>query len=574
MPTIARQTLALGRAQADFERGCAHAAHADAVARLWSRDASLFTNSGEERWLGWLDLPSDSPATRATVAACEAAAARARSLGLEKTLLMGMGGSSLCPDVLARTFPTAKGHLSTIVLDSTAPDAVAAAERQLDLARTCFVVASKSGGTIEPNAFAAWFWERAVAMLGERAAAERFVAITDPGSSLERLARERGFGAVIAGLPDVGGRFSALSAFGLLPAALQGIDLADWLARARAMARACGPDIVLGANPGALLGVAIGALAKTGRDKLWLALAPELAAFGGWVEQLVAESTGKRGRGVVPIDGAPLPAPGEDVDDAVFVALGLSGRPDPEQARAIAALEAAGHPAVRIELDDPRDLAGEMFRFEFATAIAGAVLGVDPFDQPDVESAKVEARALMAAYERDGALPAPQPIARDASASAFADARLGSVRDIDDAIARHFARAVRGDYVAINAYVAMDEANATALARLRAAVARATRVATTLGYGPRFLHSTGQLHKGGPDSAIVLQIEVRPARDLAVPGTGYGFGVLCGAQARGDFAVLAQRGRRALRIELAAESGCARALEDLAARVERALGAN
>lgn len=569
MARIGRQTFALGAAGAAADRALAELARADAGRRLWQRDASLWTASGEERWLGWLALAEDSPATRATVAACERVASRARELGLAHTLIMGMGGSSLCPDVLARSFPAAAGHPSTLVLDSTVPAAVEAAAARIDPARTAFVVASKSGGTIEPNAFCAFFWERAVRALGERAAGERFVAITDPGSSLERLARERGFGAVVAGLPDVGGRFSALSAFGLVPAALQGLDVADWLARARAMARACGPDVAADANPGLRLGAAIGALAAAGRDKLTLAISPAIASFGGWLEQLVAESTGKRGRGVVPIDGEPLPAPDRAGDDRLFVALRLASAPDAAQDAALDALEAAGQPVVRIELDDARDLAGEIFRFEVATAIAGAVLGVDPFDQPDVESAKVEARALMAAYERDGALPSPAPLVRDGELAAFADPALGEVRTLDDALARHLARAARGDYVAINAWVAMDAAHGAALARLRDAVARATRVPTTLGYGPRFLHSTGQLHKGGPDRAVVLQVGAACARDLAVPGAAYSFGVLARAQAQGDFAVLVERGRRALRVELPGRESPSGDIDDLALRIAR-----
>ena len=564
--------LELGAASQTFADAWDRFEASDGIRRLWARDSSLWTDRGEDQWLGWLDLP----ATPAHVLETYTELARsAHQDAVRHVVVMGMGGSSLCPDVLAQSFAPAAGQPTTLVLDSTVPAQIARVARQLDWSRSWFLVPSKSGGTIEPNCLLAFFHERAVRELGEAEAGARFLAITDAGSSLESVARERGFRAIVPGVPSVGGRFSALSAFGLLPAALQGIDVADWLARAARMADACGPDAPAAANPGAQLGVAIAALAAAGRDKLTLAISPGLAALGAWIEQLVAESTGKHGAGVVPIVGEALPDPEQAGDDRLFVYTRLQTAPDTAQDAAIDALAAAGQPIVRIDVADPRDLAAEIFRWEFATAPSGAVLGLNPFDQPDVESAKLEARSLMAAYERDGSLPQRKPLLRadapdgDGTWTLYADPGLGDAADLDSALRHHFARAGRGDYLANNAHVDMSEANAGPLARLRHTLGRRLGIATTLGYGPRFLHSTGQLHKGGPGTGIFLQLTADDAEDLPIPGQRYSFGVLAQAQAQGDFAVLCERGRRALHIHLPADTTTA--LERLADRVERVL---
>ncbi|MEE2664029.1 MAG: transaldolase [Myxococcota bacterium] len=564
---MATQRLELGVARNVFEAAIARFESKDGVRRLWERDASLWTDADEASWLGWLDLP-EAPASE--LEPLHSLARSARDEGIRQVVVVGMGGSSLCPDVLAHSFEPAPGYPRTLVLDSTVPAQIAALEAALDLPRAWFVVSSKSGSTIEPNSLFAYFYARAVECFGEREAGARFIAITDPGSRLETVARECRFRASVPGVASVGGRFSALSAFGLLPAALQGLDLGDWLGRAREMARACGPGVPTRDNPGALLGLAIGALAAAGRDKLVLAISPGLSALGGWLEQLVAESTGKHGRGIVPIDGGTLPTPDEAGDDCLFVYTRLASAPDAAQDAAIAALEAAEVPLVRIDVDQPLDLAAELFRWEVATAVAGAELELNPFDQPDVEAAKVAARSLMTAYQRDGSLPDTAPLRVEAGFTAFADEALGDPPDLEAAIARHFARTGPGDYVAINAYLERNDANAALLGRMRQTLARKLGVPTTLGYGPRFLHSTGQLHKGGPNTGVFLQLTSDDASPLAIPGQGYSFGVLKQAQSLGDFAVLCERGRRALRIHLA--SDVTSALEELAKRIEHALG--
>jgi len=563
---LATQTFQLGAARKLFETAITRFESRDGVRRLWERDASLWTGTDESNWLGWLDLPA-APAS--DLEPLHALAHTARNEGIRRFVVVGMGGSSLCPDVLAHSFEPAPGYPRAEVLDSTVPAQIAALEAAIELPHTWFVVSSKSGSTIEPNSLFAYFYARAIERFGEREAGAHFIAITDPGSRLETVARKRQFRACVPGVATVGGRFSALSAFGLLPAALQGLDLGDWLARAHEMALACGPNVPTRDNPGALLGLAIGALAAAGRDKLVLAISPRLATFGGWLEQLVAESTGKQGRGVVPIDGGLLPAPDEAGDDCLFVYTRLASEPDAAQDAAIAALEAADVPLVRIEVDQPLDLAAELFRWEIATAVAGAELQLNPFDQPDVEAAKVAARSLMTAYQRDGALPDPVPLRAEAGFTIFADDALGEPPDLETAIASHFARTGPGDYVAINAYLERNDANTALLGRLRQTLARRLGVPATLGYGPRFLHSTGQLHKGGPNTGVFLQLTSDDVDAPQIPEQGYSFGVLKQAQSLGDFAVLCERGRRALRIHL--PSNVASALEELAKRIDHAV---
>jgi transaldolase/glucose-6-phosphate isomerase len=559
------QTLNLGTASALFSSAERDFAASRGTARLWARDASLWTGTDEADWLGWLDLTDPSPED---VAPLQAIARDAAQEGIRQVVVMGMGGSSLCPDVLAQTFEPAEGHPRVSVLDSTVPEQLTALERTIDWARTWFVVPSKSGGTIEPNSFLAYFYERAREQLGGPPG-RHFIAITDPGSSLEARARELGFRSIVPGIPSVGGRFSALTAFGLLPAALQGIDLQDWLARAHPMATDCGPEVPVADNPGAQLGLAIGALAAAGRDKLSVVLSPPLAALGAWLEQLIAESTGKAGLGVVPIDGGFLPESDAAAADSLFVYVRLATAPAPSQDAAIEALLALGAPVVRIEVADPRDLAAEFFRWEFATAVAGAVLGINPFDQPDVESAKQEARSLMDEFEASGGLPETAALLEEDGIEVTADPNLEHVHELEAAIAAHFRRVGRGDYVAINAYLAMSPENQRALSRLRDLLTQRLGVPTSVGFGPRFLHSTGQLHKGGANNGVFLQLTADDPRDLPVPGQAYSFGVLKQAQALGDFAVLSQRGRRALQLHLPAASPAE--LEALILRVERAI---
>ena len=465
---------------------------------------------------------------------CRLLAENVRSEGFRHVVLLGMGGSSLAPEVYQRTFGNASGHPELLVLDSTHPDAVRAVAGLIDPARTIFVVSSKSGGTLETMSGFRYFWSLVV----ERAETPgaHFVAVTDPGSSLEALAAERGFRSVFHAPSDVGGRYSALTDFGLVPAALIGVDPARLLDRAAGIADATGPFVSALQNPALHLGAAMGELALLGRDKVTYVVSPTLAAFPDWVEQLVAESTGKDGKGIVPVAGEGLLAPSFYGSDRFFISLSLAGDEDEEQAVALQLLEDAGHPVARIMLRDPYDLAAEMFRAEMATAAAGAVLGIHPFNQPDVQLAKSLAQEAMEGTGDQGEPPPEVSIGDpDALAGHITD-WLGSIRP--------------GDYLAIQAYLPMNPAVGQVLESIRTDLQQRFRIATTVGYGPRFLHSTGQLHKGGPPSGLFLQIVDEPDLDLDVPETDYTFGRLIAAQSVGDYQAMRQRGQRVLRVNL------------------------
>jgi transaldolase/glucose-6-phosphate isomerase len=537
----------------------------DGVRRLWDADPTLWTGGSEARWLGWLGLPAGGGAL--DLALVGRLREHLAHESIRHVAVLGMGGSSLCPDVLAHTFgaeASARGFPRLHVFDSTVAAQVRSGVARLDLAHTLFVVSSKSGSTIEPNVLFSYFekeLEGEVAQrIGRARAGSRFAAITDPGSALERVAREKRFAAIAYGIPEIGGRFSALSPFGLLPGALMGLDTNDFLARARTMADACGRDVPPRENPGVQLGLVMGALARAGRDKLTFVISPAIARLGAWLEQLIAESTGKHGRGIVALGDERVATPERYGDDRLFVYVRLASAPSletAEQDAAIAALEAAGHPCVRLDVADVRDLGAELFRFEIATAVAGAVLEIDPFDQPDVESAKLAARALMDAYEAKGSLPPQTPVLEEDGIALFADPALPAPASLRDALARHEARLAPGDYFAINAYLdglgpdpAATAPYEDALQAIRHAVRDRHRTASALGYGPRFLHSTGQLHKGGPNRGVFLQLTADDPAPLPIPGQRYSFDVLARAQAQGDFEVLVARGRRALWLHL------------------------
>jgi transaldolase/glucose-6-phosphate isomerase len=542
---LASQQLFLGREREAVDGARDEWRRSGRVRRLWQRDASLWSGGREDRWLGWLDAVSDG---LREAGALDEIAARVDREQVRHVLVLGMGGSSLCPDLLSRTFPPAPGFPELRVLDSTVPAQVRRVASELDLEHTLFVVSSKSGSTIEPNCFMAHFFEALAGRLGREAAAKRFVAITDPRSALETHATREGFLAVAHGDPSIGGRFSALSPFGMLPARLMGIDATDFLRRAQVMVDACAASVPPARNPGVALGLALGTLAQRGRDKLSFVATPGLASLGAWLEQLVAESTGKRGIGIVPVDGEEVGAPEVYGDDRVFVHLRLATDASAGQQAALAVLEEAGHPVLRVELEDPLQLGQEFFRWEIATAVAGAVLGIDPFDQPDVEAAKVAARELVKRYEESGALPEETPLLEEAGLRFSADAGLARAPDAASLLAAHLGRIQPGDYFAINAYLDRSDVHVRALQELRQAVRDAKRVATCVGFGPRFLHSTGQLHKGGPNRGVFLQITADDAHDLPVPGQRASFGVLAAAQARGDFQVLCERDRRILHV--------------------------
>jgi len=522
--------------------------------RLWAKDGSLWGASGKAAdevaaWLGWLDLP-DAMSQRVTE--LEHLARDVRQDGYRRAAVLGMGGSSLAPELFSRVFGWAGGPsgngaasadgLELRILDSTHPDVVRGFRSWAGEQRTLFCVSSKSGSTTEPNAFQA--------AMSEIAPALDFIAITDPGSSLGELARAQEFRAIVEAPPDVGGRYSALTVFGLLPAALVGVDVGGLLARAVEMAGACRTEDA-SQNPGLELGATIGEAALAGRDKLTILTSPRLAAFGDWVEQLVAESSGKAGKGIVPVVGEPLGDPGSYGDDRFFVFMTLAGDPPGELLTLADALIEAGHPCRHIELADPLDVGAEFVRWEVATAAAGIVLGIDPFDQPNVQESKDATKELLEAFRSNGALPQPAPIVSEEGIAATADqAALGDAPVTVDGAVRELLTLLEGgrDYFAILAYIPPDPDVEERLQAIRAGVRDALGVATTLGFGPRFLHSTGQLHKGGPDSGVFLQLTADPSKDLPIAGWRESFGTLIAAQALGDLTALQRRGRRALRL--------------------------
>ncbi len=528
------------------------------VRRLWARDAFLWTGSDEGSWLGWLGVTEDQLAHSQYL---RDIADEAKSGGFSHVLLLGMGGSSLCPEVLKMTFGRINGYPELHVLDSTDPSQIKATESKVDLANTLFIVSSKSGTTLEPNIFKQYFFERAKELVGADKAGDRFIAITDPGSKLQQVAEGDGFRHVFHGVPSIGGRYSALSDFGMVPAAIAGVDAPKFLDRADEMAIACSSCLPAEENPGVVLGTLLGVLAKDGRDKVTVISSPGIWGFGAWLEQLLAESTGKGGEGLIPVDREQLGPPSVYGDDRVFVYVRLESGPDKSQDAGISALERAGQPVIRISAADPYDLGQEYFRWEIATAVAGSILHINPFNQPDVEASKVATRELTTEYEKRGSLPSETPLLEVNGNKLFADEKnaallttaAGQDKSLVGHLRAHLGRLKTGDYFALLAYIEMNEAHEERLQAMRHAVRDRHCVATCLGFGPRFLHSTGQAYKGGPNTGVFLQITCDDAVDLPVPGQKYTFGVVKAAQARGDLQVLSDRDRRALRIHLGAD---------------------
>ncbi len=523
-----------------------------AIRRLWAHDSTVWTGRDEAKWLGWLRIVEDE---LEKVALYEGFAEEVRSEGFTDAVVLGMGGSSLGPEVIAATYGHREGFPKLRILDSTDPDEVRAVEAAVNLPTTLFIVASKSGSTLEPNVFRDYFLGRMKDVVGADKAGRHFVAVTDPGSAMEKAAQDDGFRKIFLGVPQIGGRYSVLSAFGLVPAAAAGVEIREFLDSARMMVRSCGPAVPPAANPGVRLGAAMGAAAKEfGRDKITFIASPGIDTFGTWAEQLIAESTGKEGYGIIPVEGEPVGVPAVYGEDRLFVYLRLTGRADPRQDEAVKVLESDAQPVVRIDLEKVEQLPQEFFRFEIATAVAGAVLGINPFDQPDVEASKIETKKLFASAEETGALPAETPIFEDDTVALYADpANAEALRQGDSVVAivaAHLGRVKAGDYVAVLAYVERNETHHATLQEARLALRDARQVATCLEFGPRFLHSTGQAYKGGPASGVFLQITADPSDDLAIPGRKLGFKTVIAAQARGDFAVLSERKRRALRIHL------------------------
>ncbi|MBK6589073.1 MAG: bifunctional transaldolase/phosoglucose isomerase [Acidobacteria bacterium] len=519
----------------------------DKIARIWAKDATVWSSDDEAKWLGWLTIVGEELAATQKYADLKK---DIEATGFSDILLMGMGGSSLCPEVLAMTFGKANFH----ILDSTVPAQVKTVEDKLDLAKTLFIVASKSGSTLEPNCFKQYFFERVSEKVGAENAGKQFIAITDPGSKMERIAKDDGFRHIFYGKPEIGGRFSALSAFGMTAAASMGLDVESFLTSSAKMVEAC-KTADPSSNPGAILGLILGICHAHGRDKLTIFTTPEIHDVGAWLEQLVAESTGKNGVAIIPVDRESVIDVGSYGDDRVFAFLTVTGNDSLDEQ--YSALTNAGHPAVRIELNSIDDLGQEFFRWEFATAVAGAVMQINPFNQPDVESAKIEARKITDEYEKTGSLPPEEPFFSANGIALFSSeehvATLNSTVDfpsIENYLNAHIGQIVANDYFALLGYVEMNAENKKLLAAIRKTVLERTHAATCLGFGPRFLHSTGQAYKGGGNNGVVLQITSDDASDLPIPGQKYTFGVVKAAQARGDFQVLLDRGRRALRVHL------------------------
>ncbi len=527
----------------------------DRVGKLWNRDTTLWTGRDEDRWLGWLDIVDQQLAGAARFAAL---AAEVKREGFSHALLLGMGGSSLCPEVMSLTFGKADGFPELLILDSTDPAQIRSLETKVDLSRSLCIVSSKSGSTLEPNIFKQYFFDRVRQVVGASEAGRRFIAITDPKSHLQQEAEKEKFREVFFGVPSIGGRYSALSDFGIVPAAVMGMDVPRFLRRTQEMVNACGRSVAAPDNPGVVLGAILGMLARHGRDKVTIVASPGIYDLGAWLEQLLAESTGKQGHALIPVDREALGPGSVYGQDRLFVYVRLRTGPDPAQDEGIAALEQEGHPVVRIELPEIYTLGQEFFRWEVATAVAGSIMGINPFDQPDVEASKIETKKLTSQYEKTGALPPEKPILDDRGITLFTDADnasalhkgAGTDRTLTGYLRAHLNRLVPGDYAAVLAYIEMSEPHDAQLQAIRHLIRDKKQVATCLGFGPRFLHSTGQAYKGGPNTGVMLQVTCHDQNDLAVPGQRYTFGTVKAAQARGDFQVLVARRRRALRVHL------------------------
>lgn len=570
-----RIEIAPGAASGPFDAALAGLASADFLARLWKHDASLWSDDPAHaeiiaHALGWLDIPEHLTESLPRLSAL---AEDAKSFAA--AVVLGMGGSSLAPDILHDTFGPLEGHPHLYVLDSTDPVQIAELDAKIDVAKTLFIVASKSGTTTEPNAYYAYYRAKVDAAVGKDAAGAHFIAITDPGTTLQAEAKSAGFRDCYVNDADIGGRYSALSFFGMVPAAIAGYDLRVMLERALGAMHDDGKASDSKTAPGVRFGALIGGAATAGRDKLTIVTHPKVGAFGAWAEQLIAESTGKMGKGIVPIEGEPLGAPAVYGDDRVFAYVGstVGGVGCAEIDERLRALEAAGHPVVRLPMDDVLDVGEQFYTWEIATAAAGSILKIDAFDQPNVQESKDNTKALLARFAAKGSIGEPEPNVDGPSfdLTYLAGSKDLAATDADGAIAALLGQVRAGDYVALTAYVARDPEHEATLRELRLKIRDAKRVATTVGFGPRFLHSTGQLHKGGPDSIVALQITADAPTDPAIPGFGVGFRTLEAAQALGDFQSLDKRDRRGARIHLKGDAG--NALRALVGAVEDALAA-
>ena len=523
----------------------------DKISKIWDKNASVWTNDDEAKWLGWLDSVE---AELEKIQEYEDFAESAKEF--EQIVLLGMGGSSLCPEVLAETFGKRDFH----ILDSTVPAQIKTLEDKLNLEKTLFIVASKSGSTLEPNTFYQYFHSKVSEKTGAENAGKQFAAITDPGSKLEKIAEENNFRKVFYGDPTIGGRYSALSPFGMAAGAAMGLDVGQFLKNASEMVEACKNENPT-ENPGAVLGIILGICQTKGRDKLTIFTSPEIYDVGAWLEQLLAESTGKQGKSIIPIDLEEIAKPDDYTNDRVFAYLKLKDASDDSLDEKVALLRDSGMPVVEIVLEDKMNLGQEFFRWEFATAAAGAIMDINPFNQPDVESAKVEAKKLTEEYENKGELPTEEPFFTQDGIELFTseeyaeslDKFVEGEKSLEKYLQAHLAHLEENDYFAILAYIERDAENIRLVQEIREKVFEEKLVATAVGFGPRFLHSTGQAYKGGANNGVFLQITSENREDFGVPKQKYTFGTVAAAQARGDFQVLLDRDRRALRVHLSAD---------------------
>ncbi len=557
-PKLDRLTKSLGTCESAVQETLKEVQAQNLVRRLWAKDATLWHQDPEhqkiiQHALGWLTISEQQVQH---IPRLKAFAEDIIHAGFKHILLLGMGGSSLCPEVCRMTFGVLPGYPELHVLDSTVPSQVKSFEARVDLEHTLCIVASKSGSTTEPLVFQKYFFERMRQVKGDRAG-ENFIAITDPGSLLEHVAKELKFRDIFPGVPEIGGRYSALSNFGMVPAAAMGVNVEHLLYRAERMRHSCDFCVPAADNPGVELGVILGTLAKAGHDKVTFITSPALSDVGAWLEQLIAESTGKEGKGIIPVNDEPLGAPHVYGADRLFAYIRYAEGADPEQDAKVEALKEAGHPVIRIDVAALINLGQEFFLWEIATATAGSLLGINAFDQPNVQESKDFTKAYLDGFKKNGQLPEELPMATDGDVRIFADAAnqqsLGGASSLDQVLSAHLSRVQAGDYVAINAYVERTPAVHDIFQHIRTIVRDAKQVATTLGYGPRFLHSTGQLHKGGPNSGVFIQVTSDVEQDLAIPDEPYSFGVLAAAQALGDLQCLNTRNRRVIRIHLGAD---------------------
>jgi transaldolase/glucose-6-phosphate isomerase len=524
------------------------------VSRLWAHDATLWTNSDESKWMGWLNVAAE----KSEIPCIEALANELKGAGFLDIVLLGMGGSSLCPAMMATTFGKIADYPRLHILDSTDPLQIRHLEESIDLKKTFFIVSSKSGSTLEPNIFKEYFYTRLQTVLNKKEVGDHFLAITDAGTSLETIAKEDHFKAIFHGVASIGGRYSDLSNFGIVPSGLMGVDIKEFLRHVKTMQQACSPSVLVENNPGVVLGVVLGVCAMQGKDKVTLIASPGIHTLGAWLEQLLAESTGKNGKGLIPVDQEPLGELAVYSNDRVFVYIRLESAPDAEQDHAVEKFEQAGFVVVRLTLSDKMHLGAELFRWEIATDVAGSILGINPFNQPDVEESKILTSQLTTEYEKTGKLTQPTPIFAAEDMTLFADEKnaqqmmkqLNGTPSIAGYIRAILSETKPGDYVDLSAFIEMSDENTALLQESRVLIRDNKKIATCLGFGPRFLHSTGQDYKGGPNTGIFLQITADHSEDIHVPTHKYTFGLVITAQAQADFTVLSQRLRRVLRIHL------------------------